>query len=471
MAQLSGSDPQPRVERGAMHPTSLPGGRLGAEAFAFVDWLAEAGQSWWQVLPLGPVGEGGSPYKSPSAFAGLARAAGRAGRAGQRRGGRRRCASASPTGCPTGRPSPVTGAGEDQVRFDREWTALRAYAAERGVRIIGDLPIYVAAEGADHRAHPELFQTGVQAGVPPDKLHRRRAALGQPALRLAGAAAAALPLVGGAAAADLAAGRPLADRPLPRLRRLLVGAGGRRGRERRPLGARAGPGALRGDPRRARRAAAGRREPRRDHRRGRTPAPRTGPAGDGGDAVRLRPGASPTAPTNSPATRRTTSSTPAPTTTTPRAAGSKSWSAESRAEFEREVAAAGIEEDEPWWALVRLTMSSRCRTCMLQMQDVLGLGSEARMNMPGTVGPQNWSWRMDEGALTPELAKRLRDATAAADRLRGRPERLTRASPRGRPDAPISPVWSTLDPARARRRSTALGRARRRAPGTRRCGR
>ena len=62
-------------------------------------------------------------------------------------------------------------------------------------------------------------------------------------------------------------------------------------------------------------------------------------------------------------------------------------------------------------------MSSRCRTCMVQMQDVLGLGSEARMNMPGTVGPQNWSWRMADGALTPELAARLRDATAAADRL------------------------------------------------------
>ena len=91
--------------------------------------------------------------------------------------------------------------------------------------------------------------------------------------------------------------------------------------------------------------------------------------------------------------------------------------AESRAEFERELGRAGIEEDEPWWALIRLTMSSRCRTSMVQMQDVLGLGSEARMNMPGTVGPQNWSWRMDEGALTPALAKRLRDATAAAGRL------------------------------------------------------
>ena len=57
-----------------LHPTSLPGapegGQLDAEARAFVDFMAAAGQSWWQTLPLGPVGEGGSPYKSPSAFAG-----------------------------------------------------------------------------------------------------------------------------------------------------------------------------------------------------------------------------------------------------------------------------------------------------------------------------------------------------------------------------------------------------------------
>ena len=39
-----------------LHPTSLPGGRLGPEAYRFVDWLAAAGQSWWQVLPLGTAG-------------------------------------------------------------------------------------------------------------------------------------------------------------------------------------------------------------------------------------------------------------------------------------------------------------------------------------------------------------------------------------------------------------------------------
>ena len=57
-----------------LHPTSLPGphgsGDLGPAAFHFVDWLAGAEQSLWQVLPLGGIGPGNSPYMSPSAFAG-----------------------------------------------------------------------------------------------------------------------------------------------------------------------------------------------------------------------------------------------------------------------------------------------------------------------------------------------------------------------------------------------------------------
>ena len=50
--------------------TSLPGGRLGGDAYAFVDWLAAAGQSWWQVLPLSPPDRHGSPYMPRSVFAG-----------------------------------------------------------------------------------------------------------------------------------------------------------------------------------------------------------------------------------------------------------------------------------------------------------------------------------------------------------------------------------------------------------------
>lgn len=57
-----------------LHPTSLPGswgiGTLGKPAYEFIDWLCEAGQSLWQVLPLGPTGYGDSPYASFSTFAG-----------------------------------------------------------------------------------------------------------------------------------------------------------------------------------------------------------------------------------------------------------------------------------------------------------------------------------------------------------------------------------------------------------------
>jgi 4-alpha-glucanotransferase len=53
---------------------------------------------------------------------------------------------------------------------------------------------------------------------------------------------------------------------------------------------------------------------------------------------------------------------------------------------------------------------------MLQAQDVLGLGSEARMNAPGQVG-KAWRWQMEREALTRALARRLREATEAAGRL------------------------------------------------------
>ena len=64
----------PRSSGILLHPTSLPGpfliGDLGPEAHAFVDFLTASGQTYWQTLPLGPVGDGGSPYASYSAFAG-----------------------------------------------------------------------------------------------------------------------------------------------------------------------------------------------------------------------------------------------------------------------------------------------------------------------------------------------------------------------------------------------------------------
>src|SRR5437016_4358666 len=64
----------PRTSGILLHPVSLPGphgsGDLGPAAYHFTDWLLTAGQKLWQVLPLGSIGPGNSPYMSTSAFAG-----------------------------------------------------------------------------------------------------------------------------------------------------------------------------------------------------------------------------------------------------------------------------------------------------------------------------------------------------------------------------------------------------------------
>ena len=67
-----------------------------------------------------------------------------------------------------------------------------------------------------------------------------------------------------------------------------------------------------------------------------------------------------------------------------------------------------MREPEPWWSLIRLAFSSPARVAMVQAQDVLGLGSEARMNRPGTA-KGNWRWRLRAGQLTPALAQRMRE--------------------------------------------------------------
>lgn len=63
-----------RVSGILLHPTSLanpyPIGDLGPAVTAFADFMAESGQRWWQMLPLGPTGGENSPYQSPSAFGG-----------------------------------------------------------------------------------------------------------------------------------------------------------------------------------------------------------------------------------------------------------------------------------------------------------------------------------------------------------------------------------------------------------------
>ena len=236
---------------------SLPGkygiGCFSKEAYAFVDFLADAGQSVWQILPLGPTGYGDSPYQSFSTFAGnpyfisleelirqgllteeecgeaalgaseaeidygalyrerLALLRTAAGRSGHR-------ASAdfwrfhednaywlpeyalfmavkdAHGGAPVDTWEADIRDGEAvakaewaeklkedvdfyefvQFEFMREWKALRAYAASKGIRIVGDIPIYVSADSSDFWSHRDLFMLDdrgrirMVAGVPPD---------------------------------------------------------------------------------------------------------------------------------------------------------------------------------------------------------------------------------------------------------------------------------------------------------------
>ena len=397
-----------------LHPTSLPGGRLGDDAYRFVDWLAEAGQSWWQMLPLGPPDRYGSPYKAASAFAAWPGLLGDPD------------APVSDSEIDAFREREAFwitdweafgGSAADQVRFEREWRALRSYAVARGVRLIGDVPIYVAPGGADHVAHPELFRSGEVAGAPPDAFSE----------------------------AGQHWGNPLYDWPalqrrgyrwwVRRLRRTFAlfdvtridhfrgfvaywavpegDEDARRGRWRR------GPGRAVFDA--AREGLGGGALPVIAEDLGVITPP----------VVRLRrelgfPGMvivqfafDPDDP-RGPHRLEHHEADSVVYTGTHDHATLRGWWEGAPAPVRSEASAAwrrlGIVEDEPWWGLLRLTFSSPARLAMVQAQDVLGLGSEARMNLPGTKGG-SWRWRLEPGALTPALARRLHAATEEAGRL------------------------------------------------------
>ena len=68
------------------------------------------------------------------------------------------------------------------------------------------------------------------------------------------------------------------------------------------------------------------------------------------------------------------------------------------------------------WGILRAGMASVADTFVAQMQDYLELGAEARMNEPGTVGAENWSWRVEESMLTNELADRIARMTKLYER-------------------------------------------------------
>jgi 4-alpha-glucanotransferase len=67
--------------------------------------------------------------------------------------------------------------------------------------------------------------------------------------------------------------------------------------------------------------------------------------------------------------------------------------------------------------LIRLAAASVADTAIVPMQDALGLGTDARMNKPGTAGGMNWRWRVTEDELKPNTAKRLRELAETYGRL------------------------------------------------------
>ena len=388
-----------------LHPTSLPGGRLGEEAYRFVDWLAAAGQSWWQVLPLGPPDEYGSPYRARSAFAawtGLL-AEPRAAVAADEL---EEFVARHPywAGEWAAFEGDATIAG--QVRFQREWSGLRRYAAGKCVRILGDLPIYVSDEGADLAAHPELFETRVVAGAPPDPFSRTGQLWGNPVYRWDVVRAEGyrwwierfrrtFELV------DLTR----VDHFRGFVSYWAVPARAKTAKNGRWL---RGPGMALFE--------AARRElgelPFVAEDLGKITQPvyelrdRLGLPGmvvmqfgfDGGR-------------TNPHRLEHHRENAVVYTGTHDHDTAVGWW--ESLAKRARR--ASGLDPRDPAWSLIERALSSRARLAIVPAQDVLSLGPEARLNTPGR-SDGNWRWRLRRGQLTDELAARLRQVTAAHGR-------------------------------------------------------
>jgi 4-alpha-glucanotransferase len=375
-----------------LHPTSLPNGVLDEHAYRFVDWLADAGQKWWQVLPLGPPDDGGSPYMSPSAFAGSpALLADPEAPVSEQELARFR----EQNGYWLDDWVAVGGSAGDQVRFEREWQALRAYAAERGVRVFGDMPMYVAPDGADHRAHPELFQKGFVSGVPPDAFSATGQLWGNPLY-------------------DWTAMRNDGYRWwVERMRRALALVDLTRIDHFRGFVAywavpashgTAEHGTWRRGPGKALFAALGR-VPLVAEDLGVITPP----------VERLRreldlPGMvvlqfAPHGIENREEQSVVYTGTHDNDTTL-------GWW-ESLSEKQR--ASTGLDPRDPAWSLLERAWSSRYALAIAPLQDVLELGSEARMNLPGT-DTGNWNWRYDAGDLTSGNARRLRELTERSSR-------------------------------------------------------
>ena len=178
------------------HITSLPSGDISSGP-RFVDWLSKEGFDVWQILPLTPPDRFGSPYASPSAFAGWPRLNHEKGIGDLSEEGYwledwalYSAIKNSQNGLPwyewpvelrdrypeamTSWRKQISVHIEDQEQFQSSWNQLKDYANSNNIQIIGDCPIFVSHDSADVWAHRELFlldENGLPeyvAGVPPD---------------------------------------------------------------------------------------------------------------------------------------------------------------------------------------------------------------------------------------------------------------------------------------------------------------
>ena len=68
------------------------------------------------------------------------------------------------------------------------------------------------------------------------------------------------------------------------------------------------------------------------------------------------------------------------------------------------------------WSMIEYSFQARAKTVIVPVQDILGLGSDSRMNTPGTISENNWSWRMDGSELKDTMLRKMRDITEEANR-------------------------------------------------------
>lgn len=174
------------------HISSLPGGTMGKPARDFIDWMESVGLKVWQILPINPKGVGSCPYNSISAFAGdpdlinfdeipTDRDNFRTFMLGnqfwlddyvkyvikKRKAEDRELENISDNEL-------RNALIKEQYFFYRQWNDLKKYANEHNVQIMGDLPIFVATDSADVEAYPDIFlrdkdgKISMHAGVPAD---------------------------------------------------------------------------------------------------------------------------------------------------------------------------------------------------------------------------------------------------------------------------------------------------------------